>query len=113
MNRELTSPAIFEHLKKLFPEIDSIPHADTLARLLENTNPQIIEALHIDLVKELITKKKFKSQLIHDCLPITIDGTQKLYRDGLLQDPLWCERSVGNPEDNVLVQRELDNRPIK
>ncbi len=100
MNRELTSPVIFEHLKQLFPEIDSIPHADTLARLLENTNPQIIEALDIGLIDELITKKKFKPLLIHDCLPITIDGTQKLYRDGLLQDPLWCERNVGNPEDN-------------
>ena len=29
MNRELTSPVIFEHLKNLFPEIDSIPHADS------------------------------------------------------------------------------------
>lgn len=99
MNRELTSPVIFEHLKKLFPDVESIPHADTLARLLENTNPQTIEALHIGLIEELITKKKFKPLLIHDCLPITIDGTQKLYRDGLLQDPLWCERNVGNPED--------------
>lgn len=26
---------------------------------------------------------------------MSIDGTQKLYRDGFLQDPLWCERKVG------------------
>lgn len=100
MNRELTGPVIFEHLKKLFPEIGSIPHADTLARLLENTNPQMIEAIHMNLIQDLITKKKFKSLLIHDCLPITVDGTQKLYRDGLLQDALWCERNVGKPEEN-------------
>jgi len=31
-------------------------------------------------------KKKFKKLLIHGCVPITVDGTQKLYRDGLLQD---------------------------
>ena len=100
INRELTGPVIFDHLKKLFPEMDSIPHADTLARLLENTDPQRIEALHMSLIKELISKKKFKPLLIHDCLPLTIDGTQKLYREGLLQDPLWCERNVGHPEDN-------------
>lgn len=99
MNRELTSPVIFEHLKKVFPEIESIPHADTLARLLENTNPKDIEAIHIHLIKELISKKKFRKLLIQGCLPITIDGTQKLYREGLLQDPLWCERIVGNPEE--------------
>ncbi len=35
MNRELTSPVIFEHLQELFPDINTIPHADTLARLLK------------------------------------------------------------------------------
>jgi len=99
MNRELTSPVIFDHLKKLFPEIDSIPHADTLARLLEKINPQAIETIHISLIKDLISKKKFRKMLLHGCLPITVDGTQKLYRDGLLQDKRWCERTVGHPEE--------------
>ena len=35
MNRELTGAAINHHFKKIFPELDSIPHADTLARLLK------------------------------------------------------------------------------
>lgn len=100
MNRELTSPVIVEHLKKLFPEIDSIPHADTLARLLERINPKHIEAIHVGLIRDLIKKKKFRKLLIHDCLPVTIDGTQKCYRNELLQDPRWCERVVGHPEDN-------------
>lgn len=100
MNRELTSPVIFVHLKKLFPEMESIPHADTLARLLKKINPHRIEAAHISLIKDLIKKKKFKRLLINGCLPITIDGTQKLYRDGLLEDSRWCERKVGKPEDD-------------
>ena len=33
------------------------------------------------------------------CLPITVDGTQKLYRDGVLQDPRWCERQVGSGDN--------------
>lgn len=98
MNRELTGPVIVDHLKKIFPEIDSIPHADTLARLLEKINPHSIEAIHISLIRDLIKKKKFRKPLIHGCLPITIDGTQKLTRDGLLQDSPWCERLVGHPE---------------
>jgi len=104
MNRELTSPIIFEHLKKLFPEIETIPHADTLARALEKINPQRIEEIHINLIKELINKKKFKKLLIHDALPISIDGTQKLYRDGLFHDERWCERQVGNAEDEKVQQ---------
>jgi len=99
MNRELTGALIHEHMKKIFPEIETIPHADTLARLLENINPQDIESAHIHFIKDLIKKKKFRRLLINTCLPITVDGTQKLYRDGLLEDARWCERTVGNPED--------------
>ncbi len=95
MNRELTGAAIQTHLKKLFPDLDSIPHADTLARLLETIDPREIEKAHIELMKALIAKKKFKKLLINGCLPISVDGCQKLYRDGLLQDGRWCERKVG------------------
>ena len=50
INRELTGPVIFENLKTLFPEIDSIPHADTLARVLEKININDIEKTHaVDL----------------------------------------------------------------
>ena len=40
MNRELTGATVNNNLKKIFPELDSIPHADTLARMLEKTNPK-------------------------------------------------------------------------
>ena len=101
INRELTGPVIFEHLHALFPEIDSIPHADTLARVLTHINPKDIEAIHTSLIKDLIRHKKFKHMLIQGCLPISIDGTQKCYRDGdgLLQDQQWCERRVNEDGD--------------
>lgn len=98
MNRELTGPVIFEHVKKLFPEIDSIPHADTLARLLEHLDPKRIEVIHIGLIRELIRKKKFRKMLVAGCIPVTIDGAQKLYRQGLRQDERWLERTVGKDE---------------
>ena len=43
MNRELTGAAININLRKIFPELETIPHADTLARMLEITNPAEIE----------------------------------------------------------------------
>jgi hypothetical protein len=34
-NRELSKPIFFENIKAMFPEFETIPHADTLERLLE------------------------------------------------------------------------------
>lgn len=95
MNRELTGAVIHSNLHKLFPDLETIPHADTLARLLKRINPLEIEKAHIGLIRDLIDNKKFKKLLIQNCLPITIDGAQKLCRDGLLHDGRWCERKVG------------------
>lgn len=50
INRELTGRVIFENLKKIFPELESIPHADTLARVLEKINVNEIERAHILLI---------------------------------------------------------------
>lgn len=104
MNRELTAAAINDNLRNLFPELDSIPHADTLARLLKRIRFKRIEQIHILLIKDLICKKKFKNLLIRDCVPISVDGTQKLYRDGLLNDGRWLQRAVGKSEDNKKQQ---------
>ena len=64
MNRELTGATVNSNLKKIFPELDSIPHADTLARMLEKTNPKEIEGAHIELIRDLIRSKKFKKLFI-------------------------------------------------
>lgn len=61
MNRELSGALIFEHMRKIFPELDSIPHADTLVRLLERTGPKKIEEIHISLINDLIKKKNSQS----------------------------------------------------
>ncbi|NSW92478.1 MAG: transposase family protein, partial [Firmicutes bacterium] len=34
-NREMSKPIFYENLKAMFPELETLPHADTLARLLE------------------------------------------------------------------------------
>jgi hypothetical protein len=104
INREMSGIVVFENMKKIFPELESIPHADTLARLLEKINIKDIEKTHILLINKLIRNKKFKKLLISGCLPIAIDGTQKLYRDGELHDLRWLSRKVGNEEAGLNQQ---------
>ena len=104
INRELSGMVVFENLQKIFPELESIPHADTLARVLEKINVKDIERTHILLINKLIRNKKFKKLLISGCLPIAIDGTQKLYRDGELYDLRWLSRKVGNDEAGLNQQ---------
>ena len=80
-NRKMTRPMFMQNLKMLFPELESLPHHDTLNRLLSRIDVDEIEAAHVELIRKLIRKKKFKRYLVDDCYPIAVDGTQKFKRD--------------------------------
>jgi len=89
-NGEITRPMFEHNLRLLFPQLDSLPHADTLFRLLCRIDVSHIEQAHIALVNQLIRGKKFTRYLINNCYPIAIDGSQKiafsiLWDDHLLQ----------------------------
>lgn len=88
-NAGITHPMIGQNLHLLFPELESIPHADTLFRLLSRMDVAQIEQAQIDLVNQLIRKKKFMPLRVNNCYPIAIDGTQKL---GGLE--LWSEEQL-------------------
>ena len=97
-NREMTRPVFMDNLKRLFPELEDLPHNDTLMRLLVRIDVSEIEAALIDLDRKLIRDKKFVRYLINNRYPIAIDGTQKCVRD-----VLWSEeclsREVGKSGD--------------
>lgn len=99
-NRAMTRPVFMENLRLLFPDLESVPHHDTLCRLLKRIDVSEIERAHLDLFRRLIRKKKFRRQLIENHYPIAIDGTQKFARD-----EAWCdealERSVGRAEEDT------------
>jgi hypothetical protein len=80
VNRQMTDIG-FENLRAIFPELETLPHADTLARLLEVIDVSQIQESMIELLKDLIRRKKFRNYLHGKRLLIAIDGTQKLYRD--------------------------------
>jgi hypothetical protein len=86
-NAEITRP-VFEHnLRLLFPQLETLPHCDTLFRLLCRIDVGQIEQAQIDLINGLIRNKKFTRYRINNCYPIGIDGTQKI---AFLE--LWDER---------------------
>jgi len=81
-NREMTDPVIRENLKALFPELETLPHGDTLYRLLDRIDVKKIEEAQINHLKRMIKNKKFTNYLVDKKYRIAIDGTQKLARKG-------------------------------
>jgi hypothetical protein len=67
VNRELTCAQFNANLRLLFPELETLPHADTLFRLLRDIDVDQIEQAHIELVGRLIRGKKFRRYLINGC----------------------------------------------
>jgi hypothetical protein len=96
-NREMTRPQFMESLKMLFPELDDIPHNDTLKRILSVIEVDEIEGALIAAVRKLIKNKKFFRYLFDNRYPIAIDGTQKFVRDVIWSEEC-SEREVKDGE---------------
>lgn len=103
-NKEMSRPAFFAALHALFPELETLPHADTLARVLKTIDPQSLEDAHIKRLNRYIRNKKFNRYLIDGCYPIAVDGTQKLVRKGDHWEDEWLRRKIGK-EENGNIQR--------
>jgi len=97
-NREMTRPMFMENLKVLFPELEDLPHNDTLNRLLAAIEVKEIETALIAVVRKMIRNKKFLRYLIDNRYPIAIDGTQKCVREVLWAEQC-LEREVGKGDD--------------
>ena len=98
-NREMTRPKFMESLKLLFPELEDVPHNDTLMRLLARIDVNEIESALIGLVRKLIRAKKFVRYLVDNRYPIAIDGSQKVVRNVLWSEEC-LEREVGKGDDS-------------
>ena len=92
-NREITQPMFEHNLRALFAQLDSLPHADTLFRLLCRIEVSQIEQAHIERVNRLIRNKKFTRYLINNAYPIGIDGTQKIAFSTLWDEHLLQRRN--------------------
>lgn len=98
-NRQMTTQQFKETLHECFPEIESMPHNDTLKRVLDDIDVNKIEALLVALVKRFIANKKFRKYLINNCYPIAIDGTEK-YSSYQQDNEHQQERKVGSAQQD-------------
>ncbi len=103
--REMTRPVFMANLRRLFPELEVLPHHDTLARLLAQIDVSGIEQAHLDMIRHLIRGKKFLRYLISNAYPIAMDGTQKLTRTWLW-DGECLERKVKTASKDEADTRE-------
>ncbi|MFD1363694.1 transposase family protein [Lentibacillus salinarum] len=62
--RKISRPVFFEYLQAYFPELETLPHQDTLKRVLKTIDIEDIEDAHIHLLQHLIRKKKFQNYLV-------------------------------------------------
>jgi hypothetical protein len=97
-NQKMTRPVFEANLRQLFPDLEELPHQDTLARLLARIDVAQIEQAHLDMIGQLIRGKKFRRYLIAGCYPIAIDGTQKFTR-AQCWDAGCLERKVGSKKE--------------
>lgn len=104
-NRNMSRPAFRAALQDMFPELETLPHADTLNRLLERLEPEQLQEAHLEIVRRFMRGKKFQRFLINKCYPIAVDGTQKFSRDGQWNDIEWLERRYKKGEEGEHVQQ--------
>ncbi len=87
--REMSQPQLWENLKCLFPELEELPHHDTLNRVLASIDVEEIQEAAADLVADLIKNRKFWRYLVGRRYLIAVDGTQKFARD-----TRWAQESL-------------------
>ncbi len=102
-NRELTGPVLLEHLRQLFPEIESLPHQDTLNRILSGVEVESLQETHVEMIRRLVRKKKFHRWLVSDCYPVAVDGTQKAVRRDQVNES-WLQRRINADTDKESTQ---------
>jgi hypothetical protein len=92
-NAVMTKPMFVKTLKILYPELESIPHQDTLNRVLSLIDPNDIEKALCDLMRNFIRKKKFRRLLATGSYSIAFDGSQKFKSNRLLNEKLLQRKS--------------------
>jgi len=80
-NSKLSRAIAFKNMQDIFPELETMPHADTLARFLETIDVEEIQKCLVELLKELMRNKKFKNMLVNGRYVVAVDGTQKFFRN--------------------------------
>lgn len=92
-NQDMTTPLLLKNLQAVFPDVEEMPHQDTLCRLLEDIDVDQIEQTYEGLIRQLIRKKVFRNLLHDKHYLVAIDGTQK-YRMDEQWDSRYLRRKI-------------------
>jgi len=95
-NREIGGSKISELMQELLPDFTTMPHADTLARLLEDIEEDVLERRFEELLKVLIKSDKF-NEINPGRILVAVDGTQKFSRS-YCWDERALSRNAGDPD---------------
>lgn len=79
-NRHATSPTLFAALREVFPDLTSIPHFDTVERLLRTIPAETWEALLQERVTTLLRKHGVQQYLVQHRWVVAVDGSEKYAR---------------------------------
>ncbi len=79
-NWEATSPVMAEALRHVFPDVDSVPHFDTVERLLRTIPVETWETVLGERIATLLRQHQVQQYLVHGHWVVAIDGTQKFAR---------------------------------
>lgn len=98
-NRTMTRPQFMENLKLLFPELEDLPHHDTLSRLLARVDVEQIQEALVELLRTVLRRKKLRRFLVDGWLRVAVDGTQKLACEVCVNDHL-LQRTRSNGDSS-------------
>lgn len=79
-NRNGTSPTLAHALQQVFPDVTSIPHFDTVERLLRAIPEETWDAVLKDRITTLLAKHRVQRYLVDHYWVVAVDGTQKFSR---------------------------------
>jgi hypothetical protein len=84
VNRTVSRPVFFATLQELFAELESLPHTDTLNRVLAKLDVAQLEVAYVERLRRLIRGKKFRRYLIKSAIPSRLTARRS-----------WCATASG------------------
>jgi hypothetical protein len=94
-------------LRAVFPEMATMPHADTVARLLEGVDAGSIQDARIKMFREHVCTPKFRDKYAKGLFVVAVDGTQSFSRGYCWDSRALC-RHVGEQKAEQYYVSFLD-----
>ncbi|MCL5064194.1 MAG: transposase family protein [Firmicutes bacterium] len=76
-NRALTQPGVWETLQTAFPELATIPHRDTVARVIEAIPPETFETVIVKTIHRLLKNGQLRHWMVLNHYLVAVDGAVK------------------------------------